>query len=103
LTLDPADELLPRREVDIDEALDRVRLYLSQLAFAGTQAGSLRVDTVYVNVASAIIQSVSSNSAARDASGVAPKSSAFVEREQRTSLARVSVPDGAHRRDRSPA
>jgi energy-coupling factor transporter ATP-binding protein EcfA2 len=53
---EPDEDTLPRREVDIDEALERVRLYLSQLAFTGTQAGSFRVDTVYVNVAEAIIE-----------------------------------------------
>jgi hypothetical protein len=53
---EPDDDAVRRREVDVEEALERVRLYLSQLAFTGTQAGSLRVDNVYVNVAAAIIQ-----------------------------------------------
>ncbi len=44
-----------RREVDVNQALSRVRRHLSQLAFFGTQAGSARVDTVYINVAGAII------------------------------------------------
>jgi energy-coupling factor transporter ATP-binding protein EcfA2 len=46
-----------QRERDVREALDRVRAYLSQLAFSGAQQGSMRVDTVYANVARAIIQS----------------------------------------------
>ena len=41
---DPDDELRRQREIDVAEALDRVRLYLSQLAFAGTQLGAVRVD-----------------------------------------------------------
>jgi ABC-type ATPase involved in cell division len=53
---EPEDDAPRRREVDVEEALERVRLYLSQLAFTGTQAGSLRVDNVYVSVAAAIIQ-----------------------------------------------
>jgi energy-coupling factor transporter ATP-binding protein EcfA2 len=46
-----------QRERDVREALERVRGYLTQLAFSGTQRGSTRVDTVYANVARAIIQS----------------------------------------------
>ena len=49
------DELLRRtRDVDVEEALSLVRNYLSQLTLAGTQAGSQRADTVYVNVANTI-------------------------------------------------
>jgi hypothetical protein len=48
-----------RRDLDVTAALDLVRRYLSQLALSGTQAGSQRVDTVYVNVAKAIIQHAS--------------------------------------------
>jgi energy-coupling factor transporter ATP-binding protein EcfA2 len=47
------------RNVDVRDALDRVRRYLSQLAFTGTQEGSQRVDTVYLNVATAIVQAAS--------------------------------------------
>jgi hypothetical protein len=54
--VEPDDDTLRQREVDVEEALERVRLYLSQLAFTGTQAGSLRVDNVYVSVVAAIIQ-----------------------------------------------
>jgi energy-coupling factor transporter ATP-binding protein EcfA2 len=58
--LDPDDEALrERRDIDVVSALERVRTYLSQLAFAGTQAGSQRVDTVYLNVAAAIVQHAS--------------------------------------------
>jgi hypothetical protein len=57
--LDPDEEIRRRREIDVEEALNRVRIYLSQLAFAGTQAGSARVDNVYQNVAAAVIQSSS--------------------------------------------
>ena len=54
------EEIVRRtRELDIDNALDLVRNYLSRLAFAGTQAGSQRVDTVYLNVSRAIIQHAS--------------------------------------------
>jgi hypothetical protein len=38
---DPDDELRKRRELDVAEALDLVRGYLSQLMFTGTQAGSV--------------------------------------------------------------
>ena len=44
------------RDLDIDDALVRVRQDLSQLALAGTEAGSQRVDTVYLNVARLITQ-----------------------------------------------
>jgi energy-coupling factor transporter ATP-binding protein EcfA2 len=54
---DPLQER--RRYLDVEDALQRVRTYLSQLVFTGTQAGSQRVDTVYVNVATAIIQHTS--------------------------------------------
>jgi energy-coupling factor transporter ATP-binding protein EcfA2 len=53
---DTDDDSTRRRDVDVEEALERVRLYLAQLTFAGTRAGSFRVDTVYVTVASAIIE-----------------------------------------------
>ena len=54
------EEIVRRtRELDIENALDLVRNYLSRLAFAGTQAGSQRVDTVYLNVSRAIIQHAS--------------------------------------------
>jgi energy-coupling factor transporter ATP-binding protein EcfA2 len=51
--------LADRRVADVEDALQRVRLYLSQLVFSGAQAGSQRVDNVYVNVASAIVQHAS--------------------------------------------
>lgn len=44
---------------DVEDALERARAYLSQLVFAGTRAGSQRVDSVYVNVASAIVEHAS--------------------------------------------
>jgi energy-coupling factor transporter ATP-binding protein EcfA2 len=47
------------RQHDVVDALDRLRGYLSQLAFAGTQAGAQRVDTVYLDVARAIVQHAS--------------------------------------------
>lgn len=43
-----------RRALDVDEAVERARRYLTQLAFSGTQAGTSRVDSVYLNVAAAI-------------------------------------------------
>lgn len=70
------DETSRRREVDIEEALERVRIYLSQLAFAGTQAGSARVDTVYVNVAGAIIEH--SSKVGRPRKGLVPELRAAV-------------------------
>lgn len=75
--LDADEESLRRREVDIEEALERVRLYLSQLAFAGTQAGSARVDTVYVNVAGAIIEH--SSKVGRPNKRLVPKMQATVD------------------------
>lgn len=57
--LHPDDPLFDTRVHDVEDALTRVRAYLSQLAFAGTQAGTQRVDTVYLNVANAIIQHTS--------------------------------------------
>jgi energy-coupling factor transporter ATP-binding protein EcfA2 len=65
------DDSLRRREIDVEEALERVRVYLSQLAFIGTQAGSLRVDNVYVSVAAAIIQH--SSKAGRAKKDILPK------------------------------
>jgi energy-coupling factor transporter ATP-binding protein EcfA2 len=51
------DEILRRtRDHDVDQALAMVRSYLSQLALIGTQVGSQRVDTIYLNVASTIVQ-----------------------------------------------
>lgn len=58
--LDPDDEgLRERRDIDVVNALERVRTYLSQLAFAGTQVGSQRVDSVYLNVSAAIVSHAS--------------------------------------------
>ncbi len=49
------DEVLrAARDLDAQAALQRVSRYLSQLTFAGAQAGSQRVDSVYVNVVAAI-------------------------------------------------
>jgi energy-coupling factor transporter ATP-binding protein EcfA2 len=45
-----------RRVVELEEAIELVRDYLSRVAFAGTQAGASKVDTVYLNVARAIIE-----------------------------------------------
>jgi energy-coupling factor transporter ATP-binding protein EcfA2 len=47
------------RNIDIHEAVERVRRYLSQLAFAGAQEGSQRVDSVYLTVADTIVQAAS--------------------------------------------
>jgi len=47
-----AEEL--RRSLDIEDAIDLVRRYLTGLAFEGAQAGSSKVDSVYLNVAKAI-------------------------------------------------
>jgi energy-coupling factor transporter ATP-binding protein EcfA2 len=50
------DDLVHRqRDLDVTASLELVRRYLSQLGLSGTQAGSQRVDSVYVNVAKAII------------------------------------------------
>ncbi len=57
--LDVEELVAQLRDVDVDDALLRVRGYLSQLAFTGAQAGSQRVDSVYLNVADAIVQHAS--------------------------------------------
>lgn len=43
-----------RRAADVEEAVELVSRYLTRLALAGTQAGSSRVDSVYLNVTQAI-------------------------------------------------
>lgn len=53
--LDLEEALSAWRIGDVEDALARARQYLSQLVFAGTQEGSQRVDSIYVNVASVIV------------------------------------------------
>src|SRR5215211_4135991 len=53
--LDLEEALSAWRVGDVEDALARARQYLSQLVFAGTQEGSQRVDSIYVNVASVIV------------------------------------------------
>jgi energy-coupling factor transporter ATP-binding protein EcfA2 len=65
------------RDLDIENALQLVRQYLSQLAFAGTQAGSQRVDTVYLNVSRLIIQHASN--VGRPSKGLIPSLAERVE------------------------
>lgn len=43
-----------RRAIDVEHAVNLVREYLGSVAFAGAQAGSARVDNVYLSVAEAI-------------------------------------------------
>jgi energy-coupling factor transporter ATP-binding protein EcfA2 len=43
-----------RRSADVEDAIELVARYLTGVAVAGAQAGSSRVDTVYLNVAKAI-------------------------------------------------
>src|SRR4029077_16345487 len=43
-----------RRGADVEDAVELVGRYLTRLAFAGTQAGSSKVDSVYLNVTQAI-------------------------------------------------
>jgi energy-coupling factor transporter ATP-binding protein EcfA2 len=43
-----------RRAIDVEEAVELVRQYLASVAFAGAQAGSSKVDSVYLNVTKAI-------------------------------------------------
>lgn len=45
-----------RRAHDVMSAIERARRYLGQVAFAGTQAGSSRVESVYLGVTTAISQ-----------------------------------------------
>jgi energy-coupling factor transporter ATP-binding protein EcfA2 len=49
------DVVAARRDADLSSALESVRDYLSALVFRGAQQGSQRVDSVYVNVTSAIV------------------------------------------------
>jgi energy-coupling factor transporter ATP-binding protein EcfA2 len=49
------DIVSERRDADLAGALERLRLYLSGLVFAGAQKGSERADNVYVSVATAIV------------------------------------------------
>lgn len=50
------DLITQRRNADLAYALDRVQRFISQLVLAGARRGSQRVDSVYVDVASVIVE-----------------------------------------------